>query len=396
MKASQRSGHGFSCVVCVVSLRGSLNNQTEEVVSPLPPISNRHGGNRHERAAALGCRPSDLLDLSASLVPFGPPPWLPRALRRAVAEDLCGYPDRSYSSLRSQIAGHHQVDPAWVMPGNGAAELFTWIARQASHLNNVLPQPGFADYGRALACWDAASTPWQLKLNWTASSPLDFASAGTTLLPTGPGLALWITNPHNPTGQLWSQESLKKLLPQFGLVVADEAFLPLVPGGEDQSLIPLLADHPNLVVVRSLTKMFAVAGLRLGYALAHPRLIEQWQQWRDPWPVNALAAAVAGSLLADQRWQQRVQRWVHEEGRWLVGELSQLQGIQPMPSAANYLLIRSEHELETLRQRLESKHFILLRTALSFDGLDDHWLRIGLSDRRGHRRLLAACSQELS
>ena len=75
----------------------------------LPPISNRHGGNRHERAAALGCRPSDLLDLSASLVPFGPPRWLPSALRRAVAEDLIGYPDRSYSSLRAQIAAHHQV-----------------------------------------------------------------------------------------------------------------------------------------------------------------------------------------------------------------------------------------------------------------------------------------------
>jgi len=66
-----------------------------------------------------------------------------------------------------------------------------------------------------------------------------------------------------------------------------------------------------------------------------------------------------------------------------------------MPSAANYLLIRGTYELESLRQRLECRHFILLRTALSFDGLDDHWLRIGLSDRRGHRRLLAACAQEL-
>jgi len=136
--------------------------------------------------------------------------------------------------------------------------------------------------------------------------------------------------------------------------------------------------------------------LRLGYALAHPSWIEQWQQWRDPWPVNALAAAVAGPLLADRRWQQRVQRWVQAEGGWLAGELSQLQGIQPKPSAANYALIRGEHELESLRQRLERYHLILLRTGISFDGLDDHWLRIGLSDRRGHRRLLAAFRQELS
>ena len=313
-----------------------------------------------------------------------------------MADELASYPDRSYSSLRSQIASHHQLDLAWVMPGNGAAELFTWIARQASDFQNVLPQPGFSDYGRALACWNAVTTSWPLKLNWTASFPQDFVSAGQQPLPTGPGLALWITNPHNPTGQLWSHQSLKKLLPEFGLVVVDEAFLPLLPGGEAQSVIPLVPDHPNLVVVRSLTKMFSVAGLRLGYALAHPDLIEQWQQWRDPWPVNALAAAVAGPLLADLRWEQRVQRWVQDEGCWLARELVQLQGIHPMPSAANYLLIRGSHELESLRQRLEWRHFILLRTALSFEGLDDHWLRVGLSDRRGHRRLLAACTQELS
>ena len=312
-----------------------------------------------------------------------------------MAEDLCGYPDRSYSSLRSQIALHHQVDPACVMPGNGAAELFTWIARQASDFRNVLPQPGFADYSRALACWSAATVSWPLKLNWTGSFPQDFASAGQQLLPTGANLALWITNPHNPTGQLWSQESLKKLLPEYGLVVVDEAFLPLLPGCEAQSVIPLLPDHPNLVVVRSLTKMFSVAGLRLGYALAHPDLIEKWQQWRDPWPVNALAAAVAGPLLADLRWQQRVQRWVQDEGYWLARELGQLQGIHAMPSAANYLLIRGEHELESLRQRLEHRHFILLRTATSFEGLSDHWLRLALSDRCGHQRLLFALGNEL-
>ena len=360
----------------------------------LPSLDIRHGGNRHERAAALGCHPSDLLDLSASLVPFGPPSWLPSALNRVVTEDLSGYPDRSYRALRSEIAVHHQMDPAWVMPGNGAAELFTWIARQSSHLQNVLLQPGFADYSRALACWNAAVTPWRLKLDWSAAFPQDFSCAGNQPLPFGPGFALWITNPHNPTGQLWSQESLKKLLPHYGLVIVDEAFLPLLPGGEAQSVIPLLPEHPNLVVVRSLTKMFSVAGLRLGYALAHPGLIEGCQRWRDPWPVNAMAAAVAGPLLADLRWQQRVQRWVQDEGCWLARELGQLQGIHAMPSAANYLLIRGEHELESLRQRLEQRHLILLRTATSFEGLDQHWLRVGLSDRRGHRRLLAALRKE--
>ena len=129
--------------------------------------------------------------------------------------------------------------------------------------------------------------------------------------------------------------------------------------------------------------------------LAHPNLVQRWQSWRDPWPVNALAAAVAGPLLADQRWQRRVQQWVQYEGQWLAQQLSQLPGLTPMPSAANYVLLRGVKELESLRENLERDHYILVRTALSFAGLDDHWLRIGLSDRRGHKRLLVALSQQL-
>jgi histidinol-phosphate/aromatic aminotransferase/cobyric acid decarboxylase-like protein len=124
---------------------------------------------------------------------------------------------------------------------------------------------------------------------------------------------MWITNPHNPTGQLWNRASLEPLLQHFALVICDEAFLPLVPGGEAQSLIPWINRYPNLIVIRSLTKLYGIAGLRLGYALGHPERLAQWASWRDPWPVNGLAAAVGEGLLADpaayRRWCARVQRW---------------------------------------------------------------------------------------
>ena len=108
-----------------------------------------------------------------------------------------------------------------------------------------------------------------------------------------------------------------------------------------------------------------------------------------------MAAAAAGPLLADQRWQRRVQQWVQHEGQWLAQQLTLLPGVVPMPSAANYVLLRGVKELESLRESLERDHYILVRTAISFAGLDDHWLRIGFSDRRGHKRLLAALAQQL-
>ncbi len=359
-----------------------------------------HGGNRVAAARRLGCRVDQLLDASASLVPFGPPPGLRRQLIRALGTALHDYPDRDHTGLRQAIGALHGLDPAMVLPGNGAAELFTWAARDAASCGeSLLPTPGFGDYRRALACWGA---PWQ-----PLPLPLDWDTPGPVALPLGPeadgrAAVLWLTNPHNPTGQLWSRASLEPLLARFALVILDEAFLPLVPDGERQSLVPLLEHHPNLVVIRSLTKLFSIAGLRLGYALGGAERLARWAAWRDPWPVNGLAAAAGEALLSDRaglaRWQGRVQRWVAQEGPWLAARLAAVPGLDPRPSAANFLLVRGQppgRSLEPLRLALEQRHRILLRDCRSFDGLGEGWLRISLQGRRGNRRLLAAL-QELS
>ena len=358
----------------------------------------RHGGNVAAVAARLGCRDSQLLDASASLVPFGPPWFVRRSLIWAgLTAPLRAYPDRSYAGLRRGLARLHGLEPDWLLPGNGAAELFTWAARDAAAAGlSVLAQPGFADYPRALACWDGAWRPQPLPMQVDGSAGAGAAQA----YPAPPaGEVLWLTNPHNPTGALWTCVSLELLLQRFALVIADEAFLSLVPGGEAQSLIPLLPMHPNLVVIRSLTKLYGIAGLRLGYALGHPERLAQWASWRDPWPVNGLAAAVGERLLADpaayRRWCGRVQRWTGREGAWLQRRLAQLPGITPLPSAANFLLIRAEHSLVPLRQALERRHHILLRDCRSFEGLGENWLRIGYQSHRNNRRILRALRQEL-
>lgn len=372
--------------------------------TPEPP--DPHGGNLQAAARRLGCRPEQLLDASASLVPFGPPARLRRLLVRALGSDLRDYPDRDYTALGDAIAAWHGLDPARVLPGNGAAELFTWAARDGAACGlSLLPAPGFADYHRALGCWGGAWRSLPLPLDWSGAGPGPWplaeaaANAAAEAAESGPAV-LWITNPHNPTGQLWSRGSLEPLLERFALVIVDEAFLPLVPGGEEQSLVPLLAAHPQLVVIRSLTKLFSIAGLRLGYALGDPGRLARWAGWRDPWPVNGLAAAAGRFLLADQaglrRWQGRVQRWVAGEGAWLAARLAALPGLEPRPSAANYLLVRSRPpvaSLQPLRLALEQRHRILVRDCRSFEGLGENWLRIAVQDRAGNRRLLAALEQ---
>ena len=349
-------------------------------------VDMRHGGNLEAAAARLNCKPSQLLDASASLVP-----WSPRCFPIPLSA-IREYPDRGQESLRQVMAGLHGLDPDDVLPGNGAAELFTWAARDASVSGeSVMLSPGFADYGRALNCWSALSRQQQLLLVWSEAFPQLFPEPG-------PGVVLWICNPHNPTGQLWSRASLQPLLERYALVICDEAFLPLVPNGEQQSLLPLVAEHSNLVVIRSLTKLYGIAGLRLGYAIAQPQRLQRWAEWRDPWPVNGIALAVGERLLASPRsyhlWCKRVQRWVATEGAWMQQQLAALPGITPMPSSVNYLLIRAHSSLVPLREALEQRHRILLRDCRSFEGLGETWLRIGLQSRRNNRRIVRALREE--
>ena len=348
----------------------------------------RHGGNREAAAARLNCRPSQLLDASASLIP-----WSPRASRIPLAS-IRDYPDRGHALIRRLLGALHGLEFSFLLPGNGAAELFTWAARDAAEQGlSVLAAPGFADYKRALRCWSATSRQQQLPLLWDEEFPQPFPDPGE-------GSVLWICNPHNPTGQLWSRASLQPLLERYALVICDEAFLPLVPNGEHQSLIPFVAEYSNLVVVRSLTKLYGIAGLRLGYAVAQPQRLQRWAEWRDPWPVNGIALAVGERLLSSPRryrsWCTRVQHWTATEGAWMKRQLAALPGITPMPSAANYLLIHANRSLVPLREALERNHRILLRDCRSFEGLGETWLRIGLQSRRNNRRIVRALCEELT
>ena len=346
----------------------------------------RHGGNREASAARLNCRPSQLLDASASLAPWSP--HFSRIPRAAIRD----YPDRGQASLRQAIAGLHGLDPDAVLPGNGAAELFTWAASDAAKAGvSALLAPGFADYRRALECWKAPWIDVPLELCWDHAGPLEH--------PSLPAPVAWICNPHNPTGQLWHRASLEPLLATHGLVICDEAFLPLVPDGEQHSMIPLVEQHPNLVVIRSLTKLFGVAGLRVGYAVAHPDRLRRWSGWRDPWPVNGIAAAMTEELLVPrgryQRWCRRVQHWTASEGAWMHRQLFAMPGLCPMPSSANFLLIVGAGSLVSLREAMEQRHRILLRDCRSFEGLGETWLRIGLQSRRNNRRIVRALREEL-
>ncbi|AAP99270.1 MULTISPECIES: pyridoxal phosphate-dependent aminotransferase [Prochlorococcus] len=353
----------------------------------------QHGGNLEQEAKRLGVHISSLIDASASLVPFSLSSPLHRCLINALKDlDLKIYPDRSHSALREAIAKHHKVHPSMVLPGNGASELITWAGRDASQNGlSILPSPGFSDYKRALKCWNGKYLYSPLPLKWTSKLP--------QLFPLKPSKhVIWVTNPHNPTGQCWSRDSLELLLKTHSLVICDEAFLPLVPNGEKESLIPLVENYSNLIVIRSLTKLFSIAGLRIGYAISTSKRLQQWQELRDPWPLNGLAISIGKMIMTDEKILHnrinQVHKWINEEGPWLQSNLQNLKGIIAHPSSTNFQLIESSQSLAIFRERLAKKN-ILLRDCSSFEGLGENWLRISLQKKSDNRRIIEAMQQVL-
>ena len=345
-----------------------------------------HGGNIEKEARKLNIDSKNIIDASASIIPFKLPKKLTKCLFKTIKDrSIKFYPDRSHQTIKNAISQWHNIDQSMILPGNGASELFTWVARDAG-LNGVssLPSPCFGDYERALKCWNAPYIYNDLPLSWSSKKPQTFPITPKTNV-------LWITNPHNPTGQLWSRVSIKNLLSMYKLVICDEAFISLVPDGEKQSVIDLTKQYKNLIVIRSLTKLLGLAGVRMGYVVTAPERLSKWEEIRDPWPINTFAINATNIIMQDKqmhnKWLKKVHEWIKKEGSWLDNNLSTLSSFKPLPTTTNFQLIKSNSSLIPLLEALKSKG-ILLRDCRSFINLGENWLRISLQKRKHNIQII--------
>jgi L-threonine-O-3-phosphate decarboxylase len=344
-----------------------------------------HGGNLAWAAALVGCSPSAILDFSASISPLGPPRSAIAAIQNNL-DLLRAYPDPAYGDLRSALGDFHQISPDWILPGNGAAELLTWAAWDLAKLEKTcVLTPGFSDYFRALKAFGAQVDRRPLMLqDGLTTLPLDAQTSG-----------LLLNNPHNPTGQLFSKESILPYLKAFSLVVVDEAFMDFLTPDRQQSLIDEVKNYPNLVILRSLTKFYSLPGLRMGYAIAHPDRLREWQQRRDPWSVNVLASVAAIAMLKDTEFQQQTWNWLESAKPALFNGLNRLPGLRPFSSAANFFLVQTERSSVEIQKQLLADHQILIRDCLSFDELGDRYFRVAVRSEQENHRLIEGLTKVL-
>ena len=352
-----------------------------------------HGGNLVWAAKLAGCPPSAIVDFSASISPLGPPHSVLVAMKSQMAK-VRNYPDPNYSELRLALSHFHQLPSEWILPGNGSAELLTLLGREFAQLTaTVLMTPAFGDYYRALRSYNANV---QELFFWEEEEDKGKAikfipPLSDSVTPKTSGLI--INNPHNPTGKLFVREAILHYLEEFALVVVDEAFMDFLSPEEEQSLIGLVQKYPNLVILRSLTKFYSLPGLRLGYAIAHPERLQCWRLWRDPWPVNTLAELAGIAAIIDIYFQQQTWAWLPAAREELFQGLRQIPGLEPLPSAANFLLIKSQVSVKKLQSQLLRHHQIFIRDCVSFPELGDRFFRIAVRTSEENQLLLDALNQ---
>ncbi|HIK37525.1 MAG: threonine-phosphate decarboxylase CobD [Geminocystis sp.] len=339
-----------------------------------------HGGNIDWAVSLINCPAEEVLDFSASINPLGPPEGVIATLARAI-RDVRHYPSPNYPMVRETIAQYHQLEREWILPGNGVAELLTWAAWECHQLEGVLlPSPGFADYLRALQAFG---------VNYSFY-PLDYLGGDLSHLAVNPSRwAIWINNPHNPTGRLWQKESLKRYLEEFALVLVDEAFMDFLPPPAE-SLLDLIGAYDNLVIFRSLTKFYSLPGLRIGYAISHPERLRRWQKWRDPWPVNVLAAVAAKAAMEDEEFRQKTWQWLPPTRTRLQESLAAIEGLTVYPSHANFLLVGSVLPTTRLQWELLKGYKLLIRDCLSFPELGDGYFRVAVRLQKENQLLSRA------
>ncbi len=332
-----------------------------------------HGDDRHKYQFPIRA------DFSSNVVPGNVSKTLLSHLQD-VLPWLNHYPEPDAASLANALAGHYQLKAENVLVTNGSVEAFYLLAQHFKGSKSLIFCPSFAEYEDACRIFEHETT----------FLPIDDFG----VKPSAPGLLNWLGNPNNPDGKVTSCDKIKNWLqtnPESFLVV-DEAYVLLCAGF--QSSIPLLDEFPNLVVIHSFTKTFAIPGLRMGFILASAKLIAELTKLKMPWSVNYLAIEAGKFILKNYESMLPDLSRILANSQRLQNEIAQLPGLKVIPSATNYFLLETEKESGAeLKAFLLGKHGILVRDAGNFRCSEKNKVRIAVQDENDNQLLIEALKE---
>lgn len=330
------------------------------------------------------------LDFSASTTPLP----MPEGIRTAVLFSLDRadrYPDPLCRELTAVLAERYGISQKHILCGAGAADLLFRLALAKHPRRALIVEPTFSGYAEALAAAGCREEQFFLR------EADGFALTETFLPHIRVGVdVLFLCNPNNPTGRTIDLALLRKILNRCGecgtLLVLDECFNDFLDDPKVHSLTDELEGHPNLLILRSFTKWYPLAGLRLGYALcSDAALLEEMRVRGQPWPVSAAAQAAGLAALKETAYDVELTALIQEQRQILTEDLTRL-GCRVVPGEANFLLFQSP--VSDLEEKLEEQG-VLIRNCDHFPGLGSGWYRAAVRTAAENQTLLRAIKEVL-
>jgi threonine-phosphate decarboxylase len=348
-----------------------------------------HGGNIYKIGKQFNIDKSDIIDFSSNINPLG----ISEILKKEIINNfgmLQSYPDPDYTDLRFAISEYNRTNAENILIGNGATELIFLFARSFKYRRALIVAPTFIEYAMAL---DHAGTKIDyFKLEEDEGFVLDIGHLKKILGKSYDLLV--ICNPNNPTSGFIDSEKIEEIIAAAKksgtTVLLDESFIEFINLNLIASNTKAYARYGNLFILRSLTKFFAIPGLRLGYALAFNRdLRSKLKKNREPWTVNQIADLAGRVLLKDKAYIQNTYRFVNIERNFLYDNIAEIKWLKVYKPYANFLLLRILNNIKSSELKTELlKHNILIRDAANFKFLNNKFIRIAVKDRQSNELLV--------
>jgi len=325
------------------------------------------------------------IDFSSNVNPLGVSKKVIESIRRDLASLTSSYPDPECKELKQALSNYLNVDSDNISVGNGATDIIHNFARLFAKKKVVIPSPSFCEYELASRRVGA-----EVLLVPLRNSNLD---ADEIIEKADDSDALFLCNPNNPTGLLY-KKSLKNIIEKINgttKILVDECFVELVNHPERHTMIRNINEFDNVIILRSLTKSFGLAGLRLGYSVSSPMIAKRLTALQVSWNVNRLAQKAGVAALEDLEHLRKARAIIKEQRNLMYYSLrSKTSSFLPSKSDANFFLIHVPHKKTSkeIRDTLLSKCGILVRDCSAFSGMGSSYIRVSVKKHPENLKLL--------
>ena len=324
-----------------------------------------------------------IIDFSSNVNPLGCHPGVKKYLKKQLNQ-INVYPDSESTKLRSNLKWFTGINKSQILVGNGATEIiYNFCSTFVNKKSKVLiPCPTFSEYEKAVKFFGGKIINFK-SLNFNEDLKKFLAKIPTKGI-------VFFCNPNNPTGEILLKKNMEKIIKtaekKSTLVFVDETFIELVPNSFP-SLVKTIKSHENLFILRSFTKSFGLAGLRIGYGLGSKKIIGILQRIKIPWNVNYVAQTAASAALCYSDFLEKSRKNIKKENLFLMNSLSKIEWLSCFSSSTNFILIKTKINSKLLQKKLLKKN-ILVRDCSTFCGLDENYIRIAVKNRIQNKLLI--------